>query len=76
MVGKGKVMSYEDIAEAQKKRDEKEAARASRPGRGRKRKSSDSASVPQPRKKSRVTEVEEAHEEIKALSMEKFCSVF
>jgi hypothetical protein len=45
VVGKGKVMSYEDIAEAQRKRDEKEAARTSR--RGRKRKNSAPAPAPQ-----------------------------
>jgi hypothetical protein len=32
MVGKGKVMSYEDIMEAQKKRDEKDAVEAGRRG--------------------------------------------
>ena len=37
MVGKGRVMSYEDIIQAQRKRDEKEAAATSRPGRKRKR---------------------------------------
>jgi hypothetical protein len=76
VVGKGKVMSYEDIAEAQRKRDEKEAAGTGR--RGRKRKNSAPAAAPAPRrgKKSRAEEVEEACEEIKALRMESFCSVF
>jgi hypothetical protein len=74
MVGKGKVMSYKDIAEAQKKRDEKEAAGTGR--RGRKRKNSAPAPTPQRGKKSRAEEVEEAREEIKALRIKGFCSVF
>jgi hypothetical protein len=67
-------MSYEDIAEAQRKRDEKEAAGTGR--RGRKRKNSTPAPAPRRGKKSRVEEVEEAREEIKALRMESFCFVF
>jgi hypothetical protein len=67
-------MSYEDIVGAQRRYDKMEAARPRRCGR--KRKNSASASWPQPRRKSRAAEVKEAREEIKALGMEKFCSVF
>jgi DDE superfamily endonuclease len=46
MVEKGKVMSYEDILEVQRKRNEKEAAGVGRSGWGRKRKNSMPASAP------------------------------
>jgi hypothetical protein len=71
-VGKAKVMSFEEIAEAQKKGDEKDAAGASR--RGRKRKTS--APAPSRGKKTRVEEIEEADREIIALGSGRYCSVF
>jgi hypothetical protein len=74
VVGKGKVMSYEDVVEAQRKRDDKDAAGAGR--RGRKRKSSVPAPALRRHKKTHDEEVEEAQEEIEALGMEQFCSVF
>jgi hypothetical protein len=67
-------MSYEDIAEAQRKRDEKEVAGTGR--RGRKRKNFAPAPAPRRGKNLRAEEVEEAREEIKALRMGSFCSVF
>jgi hypothetical protein len=72
MVGKVKIMSYADIQEAQKKRDEKEAARTGQ--RGRKQKNS----TPEPwrGKKSREEEIEQANSEIRALGMRDYCSVF
>ena len=72
MVGKAKIMSYEDIQETQKKRYEKEAAGTGR--RGRKRKNS--APELWPSKKSRKEEMEQANSEIQAWGMREFCSVF
>jgi hypothetical protein len=60
VVGKAKIMSYEDIEEAIKKREEKDAAKGK--GRGRKRKKSGSTSCE--RKKSREEEIESAHREL------------
>jgi hypothetical protein len=62
------------LAEAQRKRDEKEAAGTGR--RGRKRKNSAPEPAPQRGKKSCAEEVEEAREEIKALRMEGFVLSF
>lgn len=72
MVGKAKFMRYEDIQEAQKKGDEKEAMGKGR--RGRKRRTS--AQNPGSRKKLRVEEMEEAQLEIQALGLVGYCSVF
>ena len=72
MVGKAKVMSYEDIQEAQKKRDEKEAVGNCRRGRKRRPSTQD----PGPSKKSRVEEMAEAQLEIQALGLRGYCSVF
>jgi hypothetical protein len=72
VVGKAKVISYEDIAEAQAKRDAKEAAVAKgKPGR--KRKSSTLAEAPA--KKSRKSEVEVAEAEIEAQGLVEYCTV-
>jgi hypothetical protein len=62
MVGKAKIMSYEDIQEAQKKRYEKEAA-------GTRRKRKNSAPEPWRNKKSREEEMEQANFEIQALGI-------
>jgi hypothetical protein len=72
MVGKAKIMSYEDIQEAQRKRDEKDATGTGR--RGRKRKNSTPQSGVE--KKSREEEVAQAHSEIQACGLEAHCSVF
>jgi hypothetical protein len=74
MIGKGKVMSYEDILEAQKKRDDKDTVKVGR--QGRKRKNSASGSAPRQRKMSRAAEMEEARKEFEVLGLEGFCSVF
>jgi DDE superfamily endonuclease len=72
MVGRGKVMSYEDIVQAQRMRDKKDETATNR--RGRRRKSS----VPASRrgKKSLAEEVEEAMSAIRASGMESHCFVF
>jgi hypothetical protein len=72
MVGKGKVMSYEDIVQAQRKRDEKKAATKGRPG----RKQKTASSSPGRRKESQADEIEGARREIKTSGLEKYCSVF
>ena len=72
VVGKAKVMSYEDIIEAQAKRDAKEAVPA-KGIRGRKRKSS--APVVVEAKRARTNEVEVAEGEIEALGLGNYCSV-
>jgi hypothetical protein len=73
VVGKAKVMSYEDIVEAQAKRDAKEAV-VVKGKRGRpKRKSS--APVLVEAKRTRKSEVEAAEDEIKAMGLENHCSI-
>lgn len=67
-------MSYEAIVEVQRKRDAKEVAGTGQ--RGRKRKICASAAEPGQGKKIRTEAVEEALDEIRALGMEGFCSVF
>jgi hypothetical protein len=64
-------MSYEDIVEAQKQRDLKEAAAKVTRGRRSKR----NASTQVLGKRSRGQELEEAEHEIKELGLEEYCSV-
>lgn len=72
VVGKAKVMSREDIVEAQAKRDAKEAAVVKgKPGRKRKA----SAPVEAPAKRARKSELEVAEKEIEALEFGNHCSV-
>jgi hypothetical protein len=73
-VGSAKVMSYEDIVEAQKQRDMKEANTGAVPGRGRgrpKRKPLTQVLG----KRSRSNELEVAEQEIRSLGLEEYCSV-
>lgn len=58
VVGKGKIMSFEDIEEARTKREKKEIGQARR--RGRKGKTSTSGPAPGRAKKTRAEELEEA----------------
>lgn len=60
MVGKAKVMSYEDIVEATRKREEKDAAK----GTGRGRKGRKPLSAPRKGKESREEEIEQTHREL------------
>lgn len=73
VVGTARVMSYEDIVEAQKKREVKEIEASVRRGRRAKR------DTPTPSqilgKRSRSDEREEALDEIRASGMAKICSV-
>jgi hypothetical protein len=71
VVGSARVLSYEDIVEAQKQRDIKEAAEAVRGRRRSKRNQSTQVLG----KRSRSQELEEARHEIRALGMEEYCSV-
>jgi hypothetical protein len=71
VVGSARVMSYEDIVEAQKQRDIKEATAEA--GRGRRTKRNASTQVLG--KRSRGQELEEAEHEIMVLRMEEYCSV-
>jgi hypothetical protein len=72
VVGKAKVMIYEDIVEAQAKHDAKEdAVVKGKPGRKRK----SPASVVAQAKRAPKSEVEVAQEEIKALEFGHRCSV-
>ena len=74
VLGKAKVMSYEDIEEARAKRAAKEAQETAGKGkRGRKRKSPAPAGAKA--KKARRSEVEVAEDEIAAGGMENHCSV-
>jgi hypothetical protein len=72
VVGKAKVMSYEDIVEAQARRDAREAILV-KGKRGPKRKSS--TSVVMEAKRTRSSEVEVAEDKIKAMGLENHCSV-
>ena len=72
MVGKAKVMSYEDNVEAVRKREEKEAVKSTR--RGRKRKNSDSKSGGRP--KSREEDIEAAYREFEREEWGVYGSVF
>jgi hypothetical protein len=74
VVGKARIMSFKDIIEAQKKREEKDAAATGR--RGRKQKKSGSTPAHSRGQRSRAEEVEEANGEIDPLGMRKYCSVF
>ena len=74
VVGKGKIMSFEDIEEARAKREKKEVAQARR--RGRKQKSSTSGPAPHRGNQTRAEELEEADCEIDALGLRSYCSVF
>ena len=73
-VGKAKVLSYEDIVEAQRQRDMKEASADTVPkrGRGRPRRKSPTQVLG---KRSRSQELEVAEHEIRSLGMEEYCSV-
>lgn len=72
MVGKAKVMSYDDIIEAQAKRDAKEAI-VQKGKRGPKRKCS--APVLAEAKRTRKSEVEVAEDKIKVMGLGNYCSV-
>jgi hypothetical protein len=75
VLGRAKVMSYEDLEEARAKRAAKEAE-TSKGGRGRKRKRpSGEGTVVRKAKKSRKSELEVAKDEIVAAGMEDHCSV-
>ena len=73
MVGKGKIMSFQDIEEAQAKREKKEVTQARR----RERKGNKLTSrSPRRGKQTRAEELEEADCEIDALGLRSYCSVF
>jgi hypothetical protein len=74
VVGKGKIMSFEDIEEARAKREKKEIAQARR--RGRKGKTSTSGPALGRGKQTRAEELKEADCEIDALGLRSYCSVF
>jgi hypothetical protein len=71
VVGSARVMSYEDIVEAQKQRDIKEAA--AEVTQSRRSKQNPPAKVLG--KRSRGQELEEAEHEIRGMGMEEYCSV-
>jgi hypothetical protein len=73
VVGTARVMSYEDIVEAQKKRDMREVKASL--GRGRPKKRGKSTPAQILGKRSRSEEREEALNEIRASGLEGYCSV-
>jgi hypothetical protein len=75
VVGTAKVLSYEDIVEAQQKRDTKEAEAAIVRGRRTSKRNKATPSSQGIGKRSRSHEREEAIDEIRASGMEKYCSV-
>jgi hypothetical protein len=74
VVGKRKIMNFEDIEEARAKRKKKDVAQARR--RGRKGKYPTSEPAPRRGKQTRAEELEEADCEIDALGLRSYCSVF
>lgn len=72
VVGTARVISYEDIVEAQQKRDMKDAETVAVRGRRTKRNGAPSKIKG---KRTRSHERDEAVEEIRALGMEEYCSV-
>jgi DDE superfamily endonuclease len=70
VTGTAKIMTYEDIMEAQKKRDIKEAATAAKTA-GRKRRTAGLGG----RQWSRTEELEHGRREIRAFGLEEYCSV-
>ncbi len=72
IVGSARVMSYEDIVEAQKQRDIKETAARAVQGRRRLNRKLSSQVLG---KRSRGEELEQAKREIRTLGIEKYCSV-
>lgn len=70
ILGKAKVMSYEDIVEAQAKLDASVAK--GKPGRKRKREAAAAVQV----KRTRKSELEVAEQEIEAEDLRNYCSVF
>jgi hypothetical protein len=71
VTGTARVMTYEDIVEAQRKRDVKEAITTGTPQGSRKHQKS----VAVGHQNSRVEELEHGKSEIKALGLEEYCSV-
>lgn len=71
VTGTTKVMTYDDIIEAQRKRDIKEAITTGVKQRNRKRQNPPTGE----RKRSRVEDLEHGRREIKALGLEEYCSV-
>ena len=74
-VGSAKVMSYEDIVEAEKQRDMKEARAGTVPGRGGRGRPMRKSPTQVLGKRSRSKELEVAEQEIRALGLEEYCSV-
>jgi hypothetical protein len=70
VIGQAKVMSYEDIVEAQRKREVNGASRAACSSKRKK-----PASTSTRRTRSRKDELEEGKREIEALGMGGYCSV-
>jgi hypothetical protein len=73
VVGKAKVMRYEDIVEAEKKREMTKSAAAGNAARPKKRKAT--AADSNASKKSRRNELEDARHEIDGSGLEAYCSV-
>jgi hypothetical protein len=72
VIGTAKVMSYDDLKEAQRKRDAREA----NPVRTRKtNKRSNPAPAPTRGKRSRIEEVQDGRREIEEMGLENYCSI-
>jgi hypothetical protein len=71
VTGTAKIMTYEDIMEAQRKRDIKEATTAAAKTAGRKRQNAGIGG----NKRSSAEELEHGRREIRALGLEEYCSV-
>ena len=70
VVGKAKIMCFDDIVEAQNKREKKEMERANR-----KRKRKVSAAMPSNEERSRAEEMENARRDIANMGLSSYCSV-
>jgi hypothetical protein len=73
VIGKAKIMSYEDLVEAQQKRDAKEATRGIGAKRGRPRKNQ-APKLAEP-KRAQKTELDVAEDEINTMGLREYCSV-
>ena len=70
VVGKAKIMCFDDIVEAQNKREKKEMEKANR-----KRKDKVSAAMPSNEERSRAEEMENARQQIANMGLSSYCSV-
>jgi hypothetical protein len=75
VIGKAKIMSYDDIVKAQRKRDAKDATHGVLAKRGRGTPRKNPAPKPAEPKRQRQSELDVAEDEIKTMGLQEYCSV-